>query len=443
MLVLTLGMVGVASYKGETSLTVWTAKAGRTDAPHQPKPPTHKSGGIIMTDQLTMFSTEPLAPLYKRSATGKIQVWRTWVVSNTIHVEHGQLDGVMQHDVEVIAYGKCIGQANATTASQQAAKEAKARWTKKHAKDYYLNISDIPTTKSSKLGGYLPMLAQTWYATKASGKVIDNRHKVNYPCYLSPKLDGMRMVSQKSAGIVTLWSRDGKQIKTLPHIEAELVARMQAGEIWDGEMYDHDGDFQEFTGAARAIDVSEKQDILKSIAYHVYDAPRIGRYIEADAFCDRFAELSTRIAKYNGPHIKLVPCTVITHVDEIMPLHDLYVSEGYEGAMLRNLRMPYAQTRSYDLLKVKQFQDDEYLITGYKEGHGKFAGMVVFECTMDDGQTFDVVMSGKREYLRQLFQNPEYFMGKMLTVKHQGWTNAGKPRCPTGKAIREDNDDVS
>lgn len=393
-----------------------------------------------MTDQLTMFGAEPLAPLYKRSATGKVQVWRIWVVDNTIHVEHGQLDGKLQHDVEVIANGKNIGQANATTPAQQAAKEAKARWTKKHAKDYYLNINDIPTAKSSKLGGYLPMLAQTWYTTKASGKVVDNRSKLVLPAYISPKLDGIRMIAQKSAGVVTLWSRSGKQIKTLPHIEAELTTRMQAGEIWDGEMYDHDGDFQEFTGAARAIDVSDKQDILKSIAYHVYDAPRIGQYTETDAFSLRYAELATRINKYNGPHIKLVPCVVLSHVDEIMPYHDLCVADGYEGAMLRNQAMPYEQKRSYNLLKVKQFQDAEYQIVGYKEGRGKFAGMPIFVCVNDAGTQFDVLMSGKREVLKQIFQNPEYYIGKLLTVKYQGLTNDGIPRFPCGKGIRDESD---
>ena len=59
---------------------------------------------------------------------------------------------------------------------------------------------------------------------------------------------------------------------------------------------------------------------------------------------------------------------------------------------------------------------------------------------MKGGNTFNVKLKGEgvTDLMKEYFINPEIFMGKMLTVKHQGLTPDGIPRFPVGKVIRFD-----
>ena len=81
-------------------------------------------------------------PLFKRTATGAVQVWRIRVEPQDdgtaiIITTHGQLDGAQQEARDHIRDGKNTGKRNATTAAQQAIKEAEARWTKQRDRNHY------------------------------------------------------------------------------------------------------------------------------------------------------------------------------------------------------------------------------------------------------------------------------------------------------------------
>jgi DNA ligase-1 len=46
-------------------------------------------------------------------------------------------------------------------------------------------------------------------------------------------------------------------------------------------------------------------------------------------------------------------------------------------------------------------------------------------------------MSGSTERLKEYFENPKLWRGKILTVQYQALTSYGIPRFPVGKAIRD------
>ena len=58
-----------------------------------------------------------------------------------------------------------------------------------------------------------PMLAYP-----VSDKPID----YSKPTFIQPKLDGVRCVIQYDAGVVTAWSRTGKEWKNIEHIKLNL-----------------------------------------------------------------------------------------------------------------------------------------------------------------------------------------------------------------------------
>jgi DNA ligase-1 len=114
-----------------------------------------------------------------------------------------------------------------------------------------------------------------------------------------------------------------------------------------------------------------------------------------------------------------------------------WLADGYEGCMARNMDSPYEQDkRSYNLQELKEFENDEFPVVDVKEGRGKMKGLAIFTCVIGDDM-FDVKMEGDLENLRQYIEHPELAVGKLLTVRYQGFTVYGKPRFPVGKCIRD------
>ena len=78
-----------------------------------------------------------------------------------------------------------------------------------------------------------PMLAYP-----VSDKPID----YSKPTFIQPKLDGVRCVIQYDAGVVTAYSRTGKEWKNIEHIKLNLYRFFDKypNVILDGELYNHD-----------------------------------------------------------------------------------------------------------------------------------------------------------------------------------------------------------
>jgi len=394
-----------------------------------------------------------LPKLFKKTSTGKIQEWQISTEGNKKIVIQGQVSGKKQRYEETISKGKNIGRVNETSPTQQAEAEAQSKWDKKHNKDYHLTIEACDQKdKRANVGGYLPMLAQSY-----------NKHAkrhLKYPCYVQPKFDGLRCIATKTDGKVNLYFRSGKEITTMGHIVAELEQIMSDNEIYDGELYAHGKDFNKFTGAIRA-NKNLNPEIVEQIKYHIYDFPRVSSLTEEDSYSKRLVEASKALVHFRD-RTQGVFCSVcvetykIDSFGEAMEFYESFIYSGYEGIMFRNLDMPYEQKRSYNLLKYKEFIDDEFIIIGVEEGKGILAGHVgSFICKIEPGRVLQDMggkeitfgdtegiikakMKGKTEYLKTLFNSPEKYLGKPLTITYQNLSKDGVPRFPVGKAIRFD-----
>jgi hypothetical protein len=125
-----------------------------------------------------------------------------------------------------------------------------------------------------------------------------------------------------------------------------------------------------------------------------------------------------------------------------MKYHAEYVADGYEGLMIRNKAGVYIlKNRSNDLLKLKNFEDDEYDIVGATTPTtGKECGCIIFELATLDGTRFTCRPEGSYDQRKIDYQsytaNPSDFIGKKYTVKFQERDSRGVPRFPTGMGIR-------
>lgn len=350
--------------------------------------------------------------LYGLNKNAGLKTWSIWTESEILYIEHGKLNGKLQLKSEVVV-GKNIGKSNETTAAQQAELEAKSRINKQVDKGYRENPDDL------KELDILPMLAHDY---------LKQGHRIEYPCFGSPKLDGVRCLAIRHPDRVELKSRGGKEY-SVPHIQDQLFPIMKVGDVFDGEMYIHGKYLEEIVSAVKKP--NENTPKLEFIIFDVVkDETYEHRLITMQAF--RRYTLSCVAA----PNIDVIPFCEIQDESHMKQKHKEYVEEGYEGVMLRNYDGKYESgKRSADLQKYKEFFDEEFKIVDVIEDRNQNGVLVVWDHVAND--QFDVCY-GDFEERKQQLNNPSEYKGKWLTVKYQSrYKDSKLPQFGVGVGIRE------
>ncbi len=391
-----------------------------------------------LIDVANKMNVKRFPRLFKKTNTGAVQYWDIFVQEKRssqalesvgeIVTIYGQLGTTSpQRTSDVVAEGKNAGKKNATTAFEQAVKEAQSKWEKQKKKGY---VESEESARAQEVdgdtiaGGLFPMLAQS-FSKHAS--------KIAWPCYIQPKLDGIRCIAIVKNGKATLWSRTRKPITSVPHIVAELEANF-TDVVLDGELYNHTlkSEFEKIVSLVRQEQPADGHEVVQ---YHVYDM------VSDKSFADRNDELMALLSTVNWDIIVPVQTGMVNDETQVTEMFTQVRANGYEGVMLRNAESKYEQNkRSYGLQKVKEFEDAEFDIVGVEEGRGRLTGHVgAFVCRTSDGKEFLAKMSGATDNLRKLFTDESLWRGKRLTVQYQGLTGAnGVPRFPVGLRIREE-----
>lgn len=361
-----------------------------------------------------------LAELYRIDSKGKTRHWRIWTDKDTIYTEHGAKGGKLQLASKKIKAGKNIGKSNETSVEAQALSEATSIINSKRDKGYSENPSSFKTV--------LPMLAHDY---KKRGKDI------KFPCLGQPKLDGIRCLAKKDDnGEIVLYSRTGKVFpQEFNNIKAQLAFMDMPfdDEILDGELFTDKLQFEQITGLCQRAEYDPNSELVE---FHCFDV------INDDPFVERLeylVEIEQIVQNNRLNNIRVVPTIIISSRDDIDPIQAKFINLGHEGLMLRNMKGLYKSGyRSKDLQKYKQFDDTEFKIIGAKEGDGKDFGTVIWLCFNEDSnEEFDCRPRGTYEQRKEWWENRDKYIGKLLTVRHQGYTNGLVPRFPVGIAIRD------
>jgi DNA ligase-1 len=140
----------------------------------------------------------------------------------------------------------------------------------------------------------------------------------------------------------------------------------------------------------------------------------------------------------SNPHYEYVETFSVKKHTDMNGFHKMFMQQGYEGTMIRDKDSMYeVGQRSNYLLKHKDFQTEEYEITGAKTGHGRDADAVVWVCKTQDDREFTVRPEGTIIQREEDYKNHKKYIGKMLTVRFQNLTALGVPRFPVGVVIRD------
>ena len=444
--------------------------------------------------------------LYAIDKNGKIKVWTAAVLqtiavkdaakgaSATSRTTHGYIDGKQQTAYRDYNTGKNIGRSNETTPLAQCIADTQRKWTDKKEKEAYSETKpadcgegygDISgngygddggddgdgdagdgaaTATAFTVGPFLPMLAQTFNPADATTAAAGSKKKkiITFPCFVQPKLDGLRCVSYATHGTggagVALQSRTGAFFTGLPAIAAALrpYLSQHPNIVIDGELYTDQMPFEELAGLIKKKKITDDDvDRLKKVKYHVYDI--YDRTLPDMPYSERIAVLAAAVRRCGcvandtltasarmlrsdteaAAMVVLVRTEKVAVLAEFRRLFAEFVEAGYEGIMLRNAAGIYrANYRSNDLQKYKEFMEEEYRIIDFTQGEGRDAGAVIWVCETADGKVFTVRPRGTMEQRRAWFNDGDSYIGKKLTVIFQELTEEGKPRFPVGKALR-------
>ena len=241
--------------------------------------------------------------VYKLDSKGKLRYITIYPEGSTIVQISGLVDGLAVTNISQCE-GKNIGKINATTPEEQAVVEAKAKIKEKLEEGYF------ETPEAARTEEYVsPMLAKDF--KKES-------HKVTFPCYVQPKLDGMRCLKKQTV----MTSRDNKLITTLPHIANEMLGY---ADYFDGELYAHGKTFQENMTLIKKY----REGLSEEVKYHVYDMvfPNL-------SFAERHTLLRALIEINKPENIELVPTYLINNQEELDMYHAQFIEGGYEGTMV-------------------------------------------------------------------------------------------------------------
>lgn len=380
----------------------------------------------MSSSKIAILTKEPTVntypTLYKRTSSGKVQIWFMEVDGDRYRSTSGQQDGKKTTTEWTVAKAKNVGRANETTPEQQAVLEVEAEYEKKLARDYHKTPDNVDTAMRFK-----PMLATKWK---------DRKDKVVGQVHVQPKLDGIRCIAKADG----LWTREGKPIYGAPHIHEQLqpIFNRYPDIIIDGELYNHDlkDDFNQIVSAVKKQKPTE-EDLAVSrekLQYWVYDLPS-----HDDTFSERTRVLQNIVDfVLEADNNVVITQTIETHKDSVDELAAVFIEAGFEGAMIR-LPGKYENKRSNTLIKWKEFQDEEFTIVDIQEGDGNRAGMaarVVLD--LRDGRTFSAGLIGNVEYCKQLLAEKDEHIGKLGTVVFQNYTPDGVPRFPKFKGVRFD-----
>lgn len=335
-----------------------------------------------------------MVKLFKYTKKGQVQQWQIFVKGNSFYTEEGIVNGKITKSLPTYCYGKNLGKKNATTDEEQAYAEAIA----KHKRKIESGYNEILTDKKNF---FEPMLAHS---------IKDYKHLLfKVRTFIQPKLDGIRCDNRDNK----MHSRKGKEFTGCPHL-------YQDKGILDGELYNHilKDDFNKIVSLVKKKDPTTEQleESKNLVQFHAYDFPQ-----HAGVFSERYEALKIFISSMENPGFHLVPTYEVFSEKDIEKHHEQFLELGYEGSIIRLDSAHYENGRTSQLLKNKDFIDQEFEIIGYIEGKGGRAGTIGKFCMKHDKDSrsnFDCNVKGDFKYLRKVWENRDSYIGKTATVKY-------------------------
>ena len=313
-----------------------------------------------------------------------------------------------------------------------------------NSEELYQLLGESPTGSN---GVVKPMLAKQ--ADKVTNTKIFDKEWL-----ASRKIDGLRcIIYLGDDGKLHTSSRgatnyDSAMFEILTHPALIKLFKNNKGLMLDGECYHHGYTLQQINSIARTQKVAKDLEVLQFYWYDIVDLnnPFKSRLAKMKSIAEELKEYGSeigwkpdRIFKENELRIQFVPQVEVNGWDNMMKLHNDYVSEGWEGLVIRDPKRPYKPNgRTNDMIKIKVYKDDIFKVIG-KEAGLRGSEDMVFIMEMPDGRTFKAKPFGDREQKEEYWINfDKKYKGHIGECKFFYYSDDGIPLQPAFKAFRDD-----
>ena len=279
--------------------------------------------------------------------------------------------------------------------------------------------------------------------------------------YASRKLDGVRCLAVTDfEGKCTLYSRMGKELTTLNKVKEAIEATNVINTVFDGEicLVDENGD-EDFQGVMKQLRRKDHQ--IKNPVFMIFDMIYKKDFDKQKGnlvLSKRLRTLSSWCPEMNYDrddngeliHLNILRNTeqiIINGDDHLETWNTIAEANNWEGVMLRK-NVGYEGKRTKNLLKVKKFHDDEYVVVDYdcdehevvRDGKSVTMNMLAQVWIEHKGHRVKVGSGWSQEQRLQYMDGS--IVGKTITVQYFEETHNDKGgislRFPTVKVIHGD-----
>lgn len=398
-------------------------------------PNPYQQSNDLRLKEITHYGGWQLTPLYKFNVYGALMIWYVCydIKSQSLILVHGQNGSVnIQIDYSRVDVNK-----SGRNLHEQSLSEARSKYNDKYKTEGYRPAGESPPVNKE------PMTAETW----DPDEII-----LEYPVAVQPKIDGIRCVVTTMGNNVTYTSRSNNEFS---HLKSQfdneilsLLSKIPYNVVLDGELYVHGLSFQKVASIIKnekTLHTSINQLVYCIFTFNITEpfSFEVRHKILANAF-------NNLVEEGNIPkRLVLLDTRICLDKQDVLLMHEYYKSLKFEGTMiykmagvnptLKRLKDSlYDHKRSNNLLKYKDFIEEEALVVGVTDG-GKGREHDSAKLILKDlnGRYEITVRPAENLKLRkQWLINPLLIIGKLVTIKYQELTDKGIPRFPRAKSVR-------
>lgn len=304
----------------------------------------------------------------------------------------------------------------------------------------------------SMINKVVPGLIPTFDVALAQAYDEKTKKKVDWNdgWYVSRKLDGVRCLTViDDAGNINFYSRAGNEFTTLDSLKPSIQKLGLTNMVFDGEvcMVDENGN-EDFQGIIKQI--KRKDHTIENPFYYIFDLLTSKDFADKESASDLTERLQAARAYVMEDDYIGVLQQILADDMVMETMMEKSKREGWEGLMLRK-DTTYKGKRSADILKVKKFYDDEYVVVDLENAINRVIvdGKEVEEMMLKNvviehkGSRVQVGSGFSHEQKRFYFENPNEILGKQITVQYfeetQNQHGEHSLRFPVIKAVYETN----
>ena len=239
--------------------------------------------------------------------------------------------------------------------------------------------------------------------------------------YMSQKINGIRCLAFIYENDIKFFTRNGNEIYTLDNLKRELEVNWRGSKatVLDGELaiLDENG-VEQFTGITS--EWSRKNHIIENPAFLIFDAYPMDHFKDEKSlnlnFNARYEFLKNNLLMENHRHIKIIEQVLVKSNKDFE-----MIPENWEGYVLKkNDGLQFK--RGKNLLKVKNFMDKEFIVTGINRGQKVIEGLnqpccgsLIIEYK---GHRVSVGSGLSDQQRLYWFSYPSSIIGKKVTVQY-------------------------